>query len=231
MTARRMAKKCGHCDLPLESTRAKFHPECKAERNIPRRCSRCKKVKPSARFSNDRSRADGKFPWCMTCQNAHGRSSAWQDPEAAPNGHICKMCGVEVRGHRNRRFCSSKCKDRVSKLRQKYGLTPDDYNRLVALNSDGRCPICLKRATIWNVDHDHKTGLTTGVVCVRCNRGLLAFSDHKVDQAKRLYEYLLNPPAQQIGIVAVAEGPPPESKVHTIWQYANEKKKAEESKP
>jgi len=48
------------------------------------------------------------------------------------------------------------------------------------------------------MDHDHETMVTMGLVCTRCNIGLLAFSNHDADTVKRLWEFLVNPPTQRV---------------------------------
>jgi uncharacterized protein (DUF927 family) len=58
---------------------------------------------------------------------------------------------------------------------KKYGLTPEEYNRLRALQ-DGRCAICRRHETkgksfdrLLAVDHCHATGVNRGLLCVNCN--------------------------------------------------------------
>lgn len=58
---------------------------------------------------------------------------------------------------------------RRSKLRQKYGLTLEDYDKM--LNSqNGVCFICKERKRRrLAVDHDHSTGRIRGLLCDVCN--------------------------------------------------------------
>jgi len=60
------------------------------------------------------------------------------------------------------------------------GVDSDKYNEM--MDSQGyRCAICgihtadCKRNL--SVDHDHKTGMARGLLCVRCNAGLGQFKD------------------------------------------------------
>ena len=61
-------------------------------------------------------------------------------------------------------------------LRQKYGLSLDDYGRLMESQS-GRCAICRREMADRrehsgrraSVDHHHGTGLIRGLLCHRCN--------------------------------------------------------------
>lgn len=199
-----------------------MHEECKALAiNLPRRCKKCRKVKPASGFSRDASRSEGRFPYCVPCQ-AVGVAK-FQDPEDDLNGFVCPLDDVPIRGHVNRRFCSTTCKDRVSALRKKYSLGVVDYRRMVD-DTGGRCPICAQRVTTWQVDHNHATRLTTGVVCINCNTGSLAYSGHDVEYVRRLLAYLTETPAKRLGIVAVApettEANRP-SQLHRTWGRQN----------
>jgi hypothetical protein len=217
-------KLCGHCDKPLDNHRRTYHVEClsavKAAAQLARRrCSRCRKTKAASKFSNDATRADGKFPWCIECQLDGKAAQRFQDSGAELNGHVCPMCDTPVRGHRNRRFCSAKCKDRVAALKKRFGLSVEQYRALVAATG-GRCPICACTPRMWHVDHDHRTSLVTGVVCQGCNVGPLAASQHKVERVQALLAYLEHTPAAQLGIEAYA----PEEASRTpnlqgIWGY------------
>ena len=64
----------------------------------------------------------------------------------------------------------------------KYGLTPDDYERMFE-EQDGGCKICghkptgEKRDRYLAVDHCHDTGAVRGLLCSACNSGLGHFKD------------------------------------------------------
>lgn len=67
---------------------------------------------------------------------------------------------------------------------RKYGLTPEDYDRLLAAQ-DGRCAICGKEPGATSgvdrnrlvIDHSHATGKVRALLCDFCNRGLGIFFD------------------------------------------------------
>lgn len=189
-----------------------------------KQCVRCAVTKDVRSFDKDTSRPDGRYPWCKLCRAKYSPSKQ-QDISDELNGHVCPLCDTPIRGHANRRYCSSYCKERASALRKKFGLTVDQYKKLISATG-GHCPICKKRPRKWNVDHDHKTGLVTGVVCVRCNVGVLAYSNHDTDMAVRLADYLQAPPATYIiGEVIVPEDPDGtirgRSKLHGTWRGTN----------
>lgn len=87
--------------------------------------------------------------------------------------------------------------DRDRYLRRVYGITEDEFEALVA-DAGNRCPVCLKPFTKTPVvDHDHKTGVVRGVLCVACNYRVIGrHRDHAV--FGRASEYLRRPPATRV---------------------------------
>lgn len=218
-------KACGQCGLPLDNHRRTYHEAClpaarAAAQLAKRRCGRCRKTRAASKFVNDATRPDGKFPWCVDCQAAGFASGRFQNPEHELNGNVCPLCDTPIRGHRNRKFCSAKCKDRVKALGQKFGLAVEEYKALVAATG-GFCPLCRCRPRMWAVDHNHRTGLVTGVVCTGCNVGLLAASRHDIERVEALAAYLTQTPAQRLGITACVpeEYKPATSQLHKIWRH------------
>lgn len=222
-------KLCAHCSDPLDNRKLKYHKACKplaieAARLAMRKCKRCKKVKAASSFSNDSTRPDGKFPWCMECQGSYAVEKKFQSSDDELNGHVCSVCDTPCRGHANRRFCSASCKDRARSLRAKYGLTVEDYRRLIE-DAAGRCPICTKRVRQWHVDHNHRTLKTTGVVCNNCNVGPLAMTYHDVEMVRRLLAFLEHTPADRLGIEAMAPvGVTRPSNLHSVWRRAGRRR-------
>jgi hypothetical protein len=76
-------------------------------------------------------------------------------------------------------------------LRNKFGLTPDEYDRM--LEAQGRvCALCGCTPTpgiSLHVDHDHGTGEIRGLLCVRCNNALGLFREDP-DVLKRAARYV-----------------------------------------
>jgi hypothetical protein len=68
---------------------------------------------------------------------------------------------------------------RRDKLKRQYGLTPEDYDKLLEFQNH-RCKICNGTETnrsrrgfrALSVDHDHKTGKIRGLLCDNCNHML-----------------------------------------------------------
>lgn len=182
-------------------------------------CVRCNEDKDQRAFDRDSSRESGRYPWCKLCRKKYTPKKQ-QSPDDKLNGHTCPLCDTPVRGHPNRRFCSDYCKNRVASLRKNYGLSVEQYRQM--LPKDGKCPICGKRPKKWVVEHNHETGLITGLCCTGCNVGLLAHSKHDPEIVERLLEYLKSPPAEGvIGKHKVPDDPDGKlrgkSQIHRRW--------------
>lgn len=67
---------------------------------------------------------------------------------------------------------------RNERLQRQYAITEETYNKIFE-RQGGRCAICgcQQHYQRLAVDHDHKTGMVRGLLCVQCNRGLGRFFD------------------------------------------------------
>ena len=67
---------------------------------------------------------------------------------------------------------------RNDRLQRQYSITEEQYNKILE-KQNGRCAICNCQQHYQRlaVDHDHKTGMVRGLLCVHCNRGLGRFFD------------------------------------------------------
>ncbi|MFI6316093.1 endonuclease VII domain-containing protein [Nonomuraea sp. NPDC050556] len=65
--------------------------------------------------------------------------------------------------------------DRNYKLKLRYGITEDDFERMLA-QQGGLCAICRAVPGTF-VDHSHATGQVRGILCFNCNNGLGHFQD------------------------------------------------------
>ena len=89
-------------------------------------------------------------------------------------------------------------KTRNRKYLKTYGITLDDYNRMLE-EQNHACKICLQPEVIkvngkvkrLSVDHCHKTGKVRGLLCQRCNTTLGQYEDNPV-LMKNLISYLLS---------------------------------------
>jgi len=117
-----------------------------------KRCCKCKKIKSVDDFSKRNDTPDGKRYDCNDCKKK--RSTRRRN---------------EYPGRR-----------RNDKLKQRYGITLDDYNKMLD-NQEGRCAICgihfSKLSRGLDVDHNHKINKVRALLCTNCNRGLGYFKD------------------------------------------------------
>lgn len=99
-------------------------------------------------------------------------------------------CCLDI-SHKNAdaRYCSNKCfttcvtseQKRAWYLSRTYGITLDDYQRMV-MEQGGACSICERtdpicRYGLWHIDHCHTTGAVRGLLCMMCNVGIGQFQD------------------------------------------------------
>lgn len=80
---------------------------------------------------------------------------------------------------KRRQLAEVKERERAGHLKRKFGISLEDYDRLLA-DQDGGCAICgnpPRHDISLHVDHDHATGRTRGLLCFRCNNALGDFAD------------------------------------------------------
>lgn len=96
---------------------------------------------------------------------------------------MCKSCSyIKTRAWKAANQKEWDRSARRSHLKQKYGITPEEFARM--FNDQGkRCAICGAieatdgRGFRPHVDHCHRTGKVRGILCGRCNKGLGALKD------------------------------------------------------
>ena len=174
---------CARCKVaPRNSSLKSYCIDCKralgreAEERRKQRgvtqqhCSRCKGART------------GRHPkYCRECWRA-GREERLQEP--------CIRCGAErEKGDRtNDAYCYHCWRDWW--LKRKYGITGEDYDRLLA-EQGHRCKVCGRESNgrTWHVDHCHGTRKVRGILCDKCNRGLGQFNDDPA-ALRRAADYL-----------------------------------------
>ena len=102
------------------------------------------------------------------------------------NGDSCRQ--------RNREwYTQNKSRVRGRTLKRKYGITLDDFNRMLA-SQGGHCALCpslpedQKNGTLV-VDHCHSTGKIRGLLCNPCNTAIGLFRESK-ETLKKAIDYL-----------------------------------------
>jgi hypothetical protein len=80
---------------------------------------------------------------------------------------------------------------RVHRMK-KYGLTPEQYNEML-IKQNNCCAICGRNQSelkqVLAVDHNHKTGKVRGLVCFKCNSGVIAYFDNNSVSIMKLASY------------------------------------------
>lgn len=125
----------------------------------------------------------------------------------------CRTCGPDVplvwRRRTNRAYWECRVGRRASRgkrggsinpvttrryhLKKKFGITPAEYDALLA-SQNGGCAICGQQCpTNRNlaVDHDHETGRIRGLLCNPCNRAVGLLRDDP-DLLAKAAQYLLH---------------------------------------
>ena len=105
----------------------------------------------------------------------------------------CHGCAEKfVTKHYRQNHCSPECAEvtkqarnivnvRRHHLKKFYGVTPDDYERMLEMQN-GRCAICRSPAdTSFHkrlcIDHNHETGAVRGLLCSKCNSAIGLLND------------------------------------------------------
>lgn len=121
-----------------------------------KRCSTCKETKPREAFGKDKSKSLGLKARCKPCDVSFMRQFR-QDPTA-------------------------KRKRKDYDLRTKYGITIQDYDRML-VEQDNNCAICNEFEPIERnplaVDHCHSTGKVRGLLCSNCNTAIGKFKENR----------------------------------------------------
>jgi hypothetical protein len=95
----------------------------------------------------------------------------------------------KVAERRYRQTLRSKSLQESSRLKQRYGITLDEYFVLVE-SQQKACAICGVIPEVkLHVDHDHETGRIRGLLCGSCNRAIGLFKDN-VNLMLKAAEYL-----------------------------------------
>lgn len=129
-------------------------------------CTTCKVEKPLDSFSKRTQEKDGRHYYCRACWKIR-RREVYLRLRANPDSYQKMLAGVLRSGRKHQR---------KRNLKQNYGMTVEDYQRLHDAQN-GVCAICHKpeRKTIrgvlykLTVDHCHNSGRVRGLLCSRCN--------------------------------------------------------------
>jgi hypothetical protein len=138
-------------------------------------------VQPLENFYKEKTGKDGYRNDCKACLAARAheryqrtkpaviaRVKRWQ--EQNPERYAAYLAEYRARPERKKA-------DRAGHLKRKFGLTPEQYDEMLAAQ-DGRCMICRRppaEGKTLDIDHDHETGRVRGLLCRNCNHGVGKF--------------------------------------------------------
>jgi hypothetical protein len=142
-------------------------------------CTRCKGLPQLLQnFHTSKQSKDGYTSWCKKCKN---------DVNAAYDKANREKTNKKGREWHRKHPEASR---RIS-LKNKYGMTIETYNTMLAAQNGG-CAICFRKTPGRKgiksliVDHNHKTGQVRGLLCDPCNKGIAYFEENisRMESAK-----------------------------------------------
>lgn len=134
---------------------------------------------------------------CPICKEIKPLDGSFYLNKASKTGYSshCIICATELQKNRPReerhtQYERDKEKLRDRTLQQKFGITLEIYNQLLA-QQNGVCAICggVDKKKSLAVDHDHSTGKIRGLLCGRCNP-LIGFCLESPEIVRNVIEYL-----------------------------------------
>jgi len=147
-------------------------------------CSTCGISKPTSDFTKCSRAVDGLQWDCRVCYRQQARKYYLSDKGKKKRAEWYQKNKAKVSALRKARGTSRspafKEYRRKWALRTRYGITLEEYERLVEAQS-GACAICSAKHSKerpLNVDHCHSTGKIRGLLCASCNPGLANFRDN-----------------------------------------------------
>jgi len=142
-----------------------------------------------------------KVKTCPNCKEEKPIGDYWVRSRDGKPASRCKACSVLLNrewrkknpDYEKERYRKSKKQTRERHLVRKYGVTLDDYNKMLEVQG-GKCAICgrtedTQHNDVLHVDHCHKTGAVRGLLCRGCNHVLGHMKDD-VENLRRAIDYL-----------------------------------------
>lgn len=146
-------------------------------------CWVCGGLKPLTEFYKAPGCVDGRRGDCRTCFQAAAKARKEAHPELKEIARQRTAKWIEDNQERYwaykkayRKTDNFKRAFRKWHLKDKYGITPEQYEEMLERQGGG-CAICGKPPgdIALHVDHCHETGRVRGLLCFSCNAGLGQF--------------------------------------------------------
>lgn len=137
--------------------------DCSYSEPITKQCSKCRLVKPASEYYRHSGMKHGIHPSCKECHRKWNQDNADRLRESKRDTH----------------------------LRRTFGLNAAEYGSMLAHQS-GVCAICggpPRNGKSLAVDHDHRTGMIRGLLCISCNAALGSCKDSE-NVISKMIEYL-----------------------------------------
>lgn len=179
----RLSRPCKACQ---RAYRVKSDAACFAS-PVPayKRCPYCGMTKQRSEFGYSKRGRGGIACYCKLCAALKSSEFRKIHPETIRYWNRRYREGEDkeqVRARQRRQYHSPTGQELHRRtLLRKYGLTIEDYELTLAAQGYG-CAICgapkgNDKAKMLHIDHNHKTGKTSGLLCNFCNHGLGFFKD------------------------------------------------------
>jgi hypothetical protein len=150
------------------------------------KCNRCGRTLPEPQFEG--------YHLCRRCRTIQDELAVLN---ARPGSRLAKVrAAVELveslRAERTRVLIQER-------RGHKYNFSREQLRALTEAQQN-RCAICdcpPDADQVLHLDHDHESGEARGLLCMHCNIGI-GFLRDDPDLLERAYDYLINPPADEI---------------------------------
>lgn len=148
---------------------------------MPQVCTKCKQLKPLDEYYPRPDGVQSRRPTCKACDTV----SNLKRRTGKPHGPVPRFT-VKERQERDQECKKNYKKTKAGKISavrsqriidlKKFDLTPEDYDRM-HIEQNGVCAMCKQPETCTRngkvkrlaVDHDRKTDIVRGLLCMRCN--------------------------------------------------------------
>jgi len=196
--ARGLCVKCYKKALASGEIEKKFNtrPKRDVENNVCSECSATKilLVKGLCRVCYNKAKAKSRYENNVEAMKEKSKAFTRNNPEKAKEIKLnsyhkhkekrqaqvadYRIANREVLREKSRiKYQENKEYFKYKRLEWTYGLTPEEYDKMVA-DQDGCCAICKKKPDLLVVDHDHETGKVRQLLCSYCN-SILGFIESR----------------------------------------------------